>query len=190
MPSVPPTSPFGASSEPPAEPPAEPSDPSAPPPPAAPPGYGPPDEGVVAPADPYASPGGTPPPYGSPDPAQQGYGQYGQQPQQYGQQPQQYGQQYGQAYGAYGAMPYGVSAEAPYGVDHLGRPFSDKSKIVAGILQLFLGSFGAGRWYTGHYGIAVAQLLTCGGCGIWALVDGILMLVGNVTDPEGRPLRG
>ena len=79
---------------------------------------------------------------------------------------------------------------APYGVDRFGRPYSDKSKIIAGVLQIVLGAFGAGRWYTGHYGIAVAQLLTCGGLGVWSLIDGIIMLVGDVTDPEGRPLRG
>jgi hypothetical protein len=125
-----------------------------------------------------AAPGGQQAPYGQQQYGQQPFGQ-----QQYGQQP------YGQP--AYGQVaPYGVSPEAPFGVDHLGRPYSDKSKIVAGILQLFLGGFGAGRWYTGHYGIAVAQLLTCGGCGVWALIDGILMLVGNVTDAQGRPLRG
>ena len=79
---------------------------------------------------------------------------------------------------------------APYGIDRLGRPYSEKSKIIAGVLQLLLGTFGAGRWYTGHYGIAVAQLLTCGGLGIWSLIDGIVMLVGDPTDPEGRPLHG
>ena len=40
-----------------------------------------------------------------------------------------------------------------------GQPLSDKSKIVAGILQLFLGGFGAGRFYTGHTGMAVAMIL-------------------------------
>ena len=79
---------------------------------------------------------------------------------------------------------------APWGTDQYGRPYSEKSKIIAGVLQLVLGGVGAGRWYTGHYGIAIAQLLTCGGLGVWALIDGILMLVGNVTDAEGRPLRG
>lgn len=97
------------------------------------------------------------------------------------------------AYAAPGYAPpaYGPPQPgAPWGVDQFGRPYSDKSKIVAGVLQLVLGAFGAGRWYTGHYGIAVAQLLTCGGLGVWALIDGILMLVGNVTDPMGRPLHG
>ena len=69
------------------------------------------------------------------------------------------------------------------------RPYSDKSKLVAGLLQIFVGSFGTGRWYTGSYGIATAQLLTCGGCGVWSLIDGILMLMGRVDDAQGRPLR-
>lgn len=79
---------------------------------------------------------------------------------------------------------------APYGVDpRSGRPYSSRSKLAAGLLQIFVGGVGAGRWYTGHYGIAVLQLLTCGGLGIWALIDGILMLTGNVADADGYPLR-
>jgi hypothetical protein len=37
--------------------------------------------------------------------------------------------------------------------------------------------------------MAVAQLLTCGGCGIWSLVDGIILLVNGGTDTQGRRLR-
>ncbi|WP_055585663.1 TM2 domain-containing protein [Peterkaempfera griseoplana] len=81
--------------------------------------------------------------------------------------------------------------EAPYGVDPLGRPYSDKSKVVAGILQIFLGGFGAGRFYVGSTGVAIAQLFTCGGLGFWALIDGILFFTSNDrTDKQGRVLRG
>jgi TM2 domain-containing membrane protein YozV len=81
-------------------------------------------------------------------------------------------------------------ADAPYGYDQQGRPYSDKSKTIAGILQILLGCLGAGRFYVGSIGIGVAQLLTCGGLGIWALIDGIMFLVGNDrTDKEGRVLR-
>ncbi|MEV3874567.1 TM2 domain-containing protein [Streptomyces sp. NPDC049906] len=81
--------------------------------------------------------------------------------------------------------------EAPYGYDPMGRPYSDKSKIVAGVLQLFLGGLGIGRFYVGSVGVGVAQLLTCGGLGIWALIDGILFLTSNDrTDKHGRVLRG
>lgn len=105
--------------------------------------------------------------------------------------------------GGYGAPPPGapgmgpmmgggaMGPHAPYGVDPItGMPFSDKSKMVAGLLQIFLGYFGVGRFYTGHIGLAVAQLLLGWlTCGIWPLVDGIMILMGKVTDAQGRPLR-
>ncbi|MFJ2812478.1 TM2 domain-containing protein [Streptomyces sp. NPDC087294] len=81
--------------------------------------------------------------------------------------------------------------QAPFGVDPKGRPYSSKSKIVAGILQIFLGCFGVGRFYVGSAGVGVAQLLTCGGLGFWALIDGIIFLVSNDrTDKQGNVLRG
>ncbi|SOD62953.1 TM2 domain-containing protein [Streptomyces zhaozhouensis] len=93
--------------------------------------------------------------------------------------------------GGYGGQPgYGADPNAPYGYDPYGRPYSHKSKIVAGVLQILLGGVGAGRWYTGHAGMAVAQLLTCGGLGVWALIDGILFLVkDDRTDGDGRVLK-
>lgn len=85
---------------------------------------------------------------------------------------------------------YTGDPNAPFGRDPYGRPYSDKSKVIAGVLQLFLGCFGAGRFYTGHTGMALAQLFTCGGLGIWALIDGIMLLAGsNQTDAQGRTLR-
>jgi hypothetical protein len=81
-------------------------------------------------------------------------------------------------------------ASAPFGRHPFtGEPLSDKSKITAGLLELLVGFAGAGRWYLGDTGIAVAQLLTCGGLGVWSLVDAIMMLTGNVRDKYGRPLR-
>jgi TM2 domain-containing membrane protein YozV len=94
-----------------------------------------------------------------------------------------------------GPMMGGAMApHAPFGIDPItGMPFSDKSKMVAGLLQIFLGSFGVGRFYTGHIGLGIAQIavtwLTCGIGAIWPLVDGIMMLMGRVTDVQGRPLR-
>ncbi|WP_434440921.1 NINE protein [Lentzea sp. E54] len=90
-----------------------------------------------------------------------------------------------------GMMPPGYGTPgAPYGFDPItGVPLSEKSKVAAGVLQLFLGNFGIGRFYTGHTGMAVAQLLTCGGCGIWSLIDGIIILVSGGTDAQGRKLR-
>jgi TM2 domain-containing membrane protein YozV len=74
-----------------------------------------------------------------------------------------------------------------------GRPLSDKSKLTAGLLGIFLGGFGVGRFYLGYTTIGVLQLvvtlLTCGLGSIWGLIDGIIILIGNVPDPQGRPLR-
>jgi len=107
----------------------------------------------------------------------------------YGQPAGGYGQP-GPGFTPQGQPAWGVGPNSPYGVDpQTGIPYSDKSRIIAGILQLLLGQFGAGRWYTGNYGMAVAQLLTCGGFFVWSFVDGIYMLVGSAKDPEGRPLR-
>ena len=73
-----------------------------------------------------------------------------------------------------------------------GIPYSDKSKIVAGLLQIFL-PFGVGRFYIGDTKIGVLQLVvtlvTCGIGGIWGLVDGIVMLATDSKDANGYVLR-
>lgn len=132
---------------------------------------------------------------------QQPYGQqpYGQQSDPYAQQQQPYGQPpagYGQPGGYPPGAPQGYNPndpEAPYGRDPFGVPFSDKQKLTAGLLQIFLGGFGVGRFYLGHTGIAIAQIavtwLTCGLGAIWPLIDGIMILTGKVPDAQGRPLR-
>ncbi|MET9991276.1 TM2 domain-containing protein [Streptomyces mutabilis] len=144
--------------------------------PSQPPGYGYPN-----PASGPTGPTGQAGPYGYPQ------GGYQQQP------PGGYQQPAGGHQAPYQQAPgyYGGDPNAAYGYDPYGRPYSDKSKIVAGILQLFLGTFGIGRFYVGNVGMGIAQLLTCGGLGFWALIDGIMYLVSNDrTDAQGRILRG
>ena len=72
-----------------------------------------------------------------------------------------------------------------------------KSKIAAGLLGIFLGSFGVHNFYLGYTGKAIAQLLitllTCGFgafvSSIWGLIEGILILTGSInTDGKGNPL--
>ncbi len=68
--------------------------------------------------------------------------------------------------------------------------YSDKNKLAAGLLQILV-PFGAGRFYTGHTGIAVAQLITAFffvGI-VWSFVDGIILLASGGTDSYGRRLR-
>ena len=90
-------------------------------------------------------------------------------------------------------IPYGGGFEPQPEYDQFGRPLSDKSKMVAGLLGILLGGLGVGRFYTGHTGLGVAQLLvtlfTCGVGGLWGVIDGILILVNGGTDAQGRVLR-
>jgi hypothetical protein len=88
------------------------------------------------------------------------------------------------------ARPPGPQPD-PYGREPItGLPYSDRSKVIAGLLQLVL-PFGIGRFYSGHIGIGVAQLvLSFFVIGVvWAFIDGIVILAGRPTDPYGRPLR-
>jgi len=125
----------------------------------------------------------------NPDQPQQPYGQepsqqpWGQPPSQYPPQ-QQYGQpQYQQQYGQpqyqqpqYGQPPYGnVQAQ-------------QKDWLTTLLLCLFLGWIGVHRFYTGHTVIGVIQLLTAGGCGIWWIVDLIMILTNSYRDSNGFPL--
>ena len=50
-----------------------------------------------------------------------------------------------------------------------------KDWLTALLLCFFVGGFGGHRFYTGHTGTGIVQLLTLGGCGIWALIDLILI---------------
>jgi len=112
-----------------------------------------------------------------------GYGQPGQYPP-----PPGYGDPYAGQPGYYYPDP-----AAPFGYDMHGRPYSDKQKLIAGLLQILIGGLGIGRFYTGHTGIGIAQLVvtlvTCGLGGLWGIIDGILILVNGGTDAQGRPLR-
>ena len=64
-----------------------------------------------------------------------------------------------------------------------------KSWMVTLLLCFFLGALGAHRFYTGKIGTGVAMLLTVGGCGIWALIDFIMILMDKFTDADGQPLQ-
>ena len=61
--------------------------------------------------------------------------------------------------------------------------------IVCLLLCWFLGVFGAHRFYTGHTALGVVQLLTFGGCGIWVLIDFIIIVSGNFKDAQGNPIK-
>ena len=68
-----------------------------------------------------------------------------------------------------------------------------KSKMVAGILGILLGGWGAHNFYLGYYGKAIAQiaLTFCFGLGyIWGIIEGIMILTGSIDkDANGVPLK-
>lgn len=55
----------------------------------------------------------------------------------------------------------------------------EKQWTVAFVLAWFLGAFGAHRFYLGQTGLAVLQLLTLGGCGIWSFIDIVVLALDN-----------
>lgn len=74
-----------------------------------------------------------------------------------------------------------------------------KSKVVAGLLGIFLGGFGIHNFYLGYNSKGITQLLICilGSCiivgpfiaEIWGLIEGILILTGSINkDAQGNDL--
>ncbi len=99
---------------------------------------------------------------------------------------------------------FNTDQPAPYGRHPLtGEPFSDKSKVIAGLLQLLglVGVLGIGRIYLGNTTLGITQLLGClvfgiVTCGIgfivpviWGIIDAVLIFTDRVRDSAGRPLR-
>ena len=63
-------------------------------------------------------------------------------------------------------------------------PSSGKSQIIALVLVVLLGGLGIHRFYLGYTAIGIIQLLTAGGCGIWAIIDLIRIITGDLQ-PKG-----
>lgn len=79
---------------------------------------------------------------------------------------------------------------------------TQKSKMAAGLLGIFLGAFGVHNFYLGYTTKAIIQLvvslvggiITCGiattAIAIWGLVEGIMILSGSINvDGSGVPLK-
>lgn len=51
-----------------------------------------------------------------------------------------------------------------------------KDPTISIILSIIVGSWGIDRIYIGDVGLGIIKLLTCGGCGIWWLIDLFLIM--------------
>ncbi|WP_146069636.1 TM2 domain-containing protein [Arthrobacter sp. B0490] len=118
---------------------------------------------------------------------------------------------------AYGQAPHAQSPPTERGYNQDGYPqggypqggygqpyVPQKSRVIAGVLGILVGSLGIHRFYLGYTTIGVVLILlsTVGvfftfglsaiAAGIWGLVEGILILVGSGqfrTDAHGVPLK-
>ena len=69
-----------------------------------------------------------------------------------------------------------------------------KSRLVAGLLGILLGSLGIHNFYLGFNSRAIIQivvtLVSCGIGGIWGFIEGIMILCGSINvDADGTPLK-
>ena len=65
---------------------------------------------------------------------------------------------------------------------------SDKDWLTTLLLSFFLGALGVDHFYTGKTMTGILKLITFGGCGIWALIDLIMVITGNFKDANGLPI--
>lgn len=82
-------------------------------------------------------------------------------------------------------MGPGMYANAYAGSAPYAAPSSPKSRLAAVLLCVFLGVFGAHRFYLGHMLIGFVYLFTLGAFGIGWLVDLVLLLLGRSKDGNG-----
>jgi TM2 domain-containing membrane protein YozV len=68
-------------------------------------------------------------------------------------------------------------------------PASEKDWGSALLLSIFLGWLGIDRFYLGYTGLGILKLVTGGGCGVWCMVDSILIAVNKLPDSTGKLLQ-
>ena len=63
-----------------------------------------------------------------------------------------------------------------------------KDPVISLVLSLFLGYLGIDRFYIGDIGLGILKLITCGGFGIWTLIDWFFIM-GTTRDKNLQKLQ-
>ena len=66
---------------------------------------------------------------------------------------------------------------------------SPKSRLATSLLAWYLGWLGVHRFYLGKIGTGLLMLFTLGGLGIWAIIDFVFAVTGNMRDKDGRLIK-
>jgi TM2 domain-containing membrane protein YozV len=89
---------------------------------------------------------------------------------------------------------YSASASKSHPLSATSVQFSEKSRLAAGLLGIFLGGIGVHRFYLGYTGIGIIQIIvtiitaTLGS--LWGFIEGIMILAGGFNnDGRGRLLK-
>ena len=61
------------------------------------------------------------------------------------------------------------------------KPIHKRNYLIALLLSIFLGWLGIDRFYVNHIGLGILKLITCGGFGIWWLIDIIMFATKNIS---------
>lgn len=61
--------------------------------------------------------------------------------------------------------------------------------LITLVLCVVLGGLGVHRFYTGNTTTGIIMLLTLGGCGIWVLIDLIMIACNTYVDGNGQHLK-
>ena len=56
------------------------------------------------------------------------------------------------------------------------RLAQSKDPTIVLLISIFLGQFGIDRFFVGDTMLGVLKLITCGGCGIWTIIDWFLIM--------------
>jgi hypothetical protein len=86
------------------------------------------------------------------------------------------------------SCPSCVANPAPQPVTAPVATDDSKDWLTTLLLSIFVGQLGVDRFYLGYIGLGVLKLLTVGGCGIWWLVDVLMIATDKMKDAKGRTL--